>query len=430
MSIYDSLLEFASIRKYLKKAVGSKKTSIESSNIKHVDLPNYLRGIYIFFNEFSNEFNNPSDLIDFYMKNRTNQKELDKIEDEIANYMAWLSEKYAPTTAGKYYYTMCGFLTNNNAIFKFKKYKPKTIKSKNQNKLGINYEEKKRFAEKVKEFIKDQTLRFLVEFSHRTGLSWDTISSINFELLRIRNFDKSEYQEFQETREKTTEDFFNFFSPTLQEYIVAYLRANSDKKDEDLIFGNNKKYAYNALLKKYKRAYQKCVKAYFPKWNTIKTKKGYLKTLFGFHDFRSLFISASTKLRIPVYYINILTAHKQTEINAKNYNSISKELLTVYQEIESELFDKANKSEDAIKKELIDDLLNLINNSGKRKTLYRKSVENNTIDMDYEMQMAIFLETFKNQIIQDVKQEVSNNINEIIKEKLSNLSLKELLTSL
>ena len=51
-------------------------------------------------------------------------------------------------------------------------------------------------------------------------------------------------------------------------------------------------------------------------------------------------------------------------------------------------------------------------------------------DMEFEVQMAFFLESYKNDIIQEVKKEVSNNINEMIKEKFSNLSLKDLLTSL
>lgn len=433
MSKYEKLLEFHSIQKYLKKAIGSKKTDVASSKsldkkLEEVSLPNYLRGIYLFF-KFSEKFNNPSEIIDFFEKNRSNTKKLDEIEEEIYSFMSWLSEKYSSSTASKYYYNICGFLSNNNIIFKWKKYKPKTKKHKNQKKFGFQTEEKKKFASKVKEFIKDQELRTLIEFLHRTGLSWDTISSFTFGELRIRELNETKYIPIQKTRRKTSVDFYNFLSPKLQEYLNAHLRLNEDKKDSDKIFGNKKKYAYNRLLKKYRRAYKKCVKAYFPKLLEIKTNAGNLKTIFGFHDFRSLFISIATTLHIDNYYKDILTAHKQKSINGKHYDSISGELLEVYKAIEAELFGNQSKSEEGIKKELIGDLLDLIENSGKRKALFKKYNEDKSIDVDYQLQIALFLEKFKQQILTNVRKEVSNELNGMIKDKITNLRLRDVLTS-
>ncbi|HEC92906.1 MAG TPA: hypothetical protein ENI51_07960 [Candidatus Atribacteria bacterium] len=432
--IYQDLLEYRSIQKYLEKAIGKKKSKVGQNlsfqeKIESINLVAYLRGIKVFF-EYSKLFENPSDIIDFWKKNRDNENEIDKLEQEIENYPTWLMTKkgLSESTAITYQTHIRGFLTNNNIRLTFKNYEPKTIKRKLQNKLGITYDEMKSFAQKVKEFISDFDLKFLTEFMHRTGLAFREIADLTFGDLRSKNYDTDDYILLAGFREKTSVDYANFISPDFKPMVLAFLKKYSDKKDSDKLFGNDTKVAYNSLNRMFNTAYKKCAEAYFPRFLDVKTPKGNLKKLFSLHSFRAVFKSACDKVRVIPEYRDLFIAHKSDKMI--NYDLLPiDELIENYKSVENELFGTKKQDNDTIE-QVFEILKELVMNSGKRKALFRKYNENSEIDMDLELRGAIFLESFKQQIISDIKKEISKELDEIIKEKIANLSLKDLLSSL
>jgi len=433
----EQLLEFKSIQNYLNGAIGSKKSKISDSmtlkeKLKEVNTSQYLRGIALYF-EYSEMFNAPNEIIKFFEVNRANTEKMNELKREVQNFIPYLKTKdYGDSTIVAYQSHIRGFLKHNDIKFTFKNYKPKTQKKKKQRQIGFFYEEQLEFAKKVKEFITDMDLRLLLEFSHRTGLGFREIANINFGMLRSRINEERDYEKYEPLnmdREKTTIEFWNFISPSLKDYIKGYLKQNSDKKDSDLIFGNDIDKAYDLLEHKYRTAYRKCCEAYFPKLLEVKTKKGNLKRMFTIHSFRSLFISAGIKLRVPEFHINIMVAHEQKEINAESYASISDELLNDYKLIEAELFGIEKTSENATIDQVFEILKDLVQNNGKRKTLHRKYVEGNETDMDTEIKGAILLEQFKHQIKSEIKEELKNELFDELKEKFANLSLREFLKS-
>jgi len=429
---YMDLLEFRSIKKYLSKAIGKKKNSVSENlslqeKIESINLTAYMRGILVFF-EYSKLFEVPSDIIDFWKKNRDNDENLDKLESEIENYPTWLiKNKLSESTAITYQTHIRGFLTNNNIRLTFKNYTPKTLKKKQLNQLGITYETMKRFAEKVKDFIKDLDLQLLIEFLHRTGLAFREIADITFKDFKLKDYEQ-DYILFAEFREKSSVEFANYISNDLQELILAYLRQNQDKKDSDKIFGNNIAYAYHKLDLKFNTAYIKCCKAYFPRFLNIKTSKGNIKKLFSLHSFRSVFKTTCDNLRIIPEHRDLFIAHKSDKMT--NYDLVSDDLLNDYKLVENELFGLKNPNEQDAINQVFDILKSLVSNNGKRKALHRKFVENETIDMDIELKGAILLETYKNQIKTEIKNEMLNEVMKEVKERIAKIPLKELLTSL
>jgi len=430
-----ALLEFKSIQNYLNGSIGSKKSKISENltleqKLKEVNTSQYLRGIALFF-DYSKTFRAPNDIIAYFEKNRASTESMNLLKKEVQSFISWLkTQNYSDSTIVSYQAQVRGFLKHNDIRFTFKNYKPKTEKKSEQRKIGFFYEEQKSFAIRVKEFINDMDLRVLVEIAHSTGLGFKEIADLTFGTLRRIIDTENEYGILNADREKTSIEFMNYIRPDLKPTIKGYLVLNSDKNDNDKIFGETDK-AYSSLSRKFNTVYDKCIEAYFPKLLDIKTKKDNLKRLFTIHTYRSVFISAGTKLRIPEAHINIMVAHTQKEINAESYLSISEDLLNDYILIENELFgNKSNKSEDQLKKEFLEDLFNLMTNSGKRKALFRKYEEDKTIDVDYEIKMAMFLETFKNNIVKEVEEKVMSKVMENVKERISKIPLKELLSSL
>ena len=429
------LLEFKSIQNYLNGSIGSKKSKISENmtleqKIKEVNTSQYLRGIAIFF-DYSKMFDAPNDIIAFFEKFRSNTEKLNELKAEVQNFISYLkSKKYADSTIVSYQAQIRGFLKHNDIKFTFKNYKPKTQKKQKQRQIGFFYEEQLSFANKVKEFIKDMDLRLLVELAHRTGLGYREIANIDFGMLRNRVDSERDYEILNMDREKTTIEFWNYLSPSAKEYVKAYLRKNTDKKDSDLIFGDNTDKAYSSLSRKFNTAYEKCCESYFPKLLKVKTGKGNLKRMFTLHSFRHVFISAGTKLRVPDFHINIMVAHEQKEINADSYASISDELLSDYKLIENELFGIEQKGQNEVIEQVFEVLKDLVMNNGKRKALNRKYEENNSIDLDLELKGAILLESFKQEIITEVKNKVMEDVMSEVKERIASIPLKDLLTSL
>ena len=406
---YSILLEFDSIKTYLMGSIDSKKNKISSSGnlkekIKSVNLTNYLRGIKLFL-EFSEKFNYPSEILDFWKQNRDNNSEITKFKTEIENFLIWLrkEKKLSSATSLSYQAQIRGFLTHNDISLKFRNYDIPSDKSKERNKLGITYTEMKEFASLVKSYITDFRLKFLIEFMGN-GLGYREIATISFGTLRSKNYDE-EYIPISEQRVKTGVPYVNFISPRLKPFILNYLRMNEDKEDSDLLFGDTDK-AYQNLHRIYKRAYKKCVENHFPRW------KKATKQIFTLHNFRSLFISASRKLRIDRVHEDLLTAHKSASRIDRAYDLVD-DLLEDYKLIENELFSmNMDLTKQEIQKELMENLLDLINNKGKRTTIYRKYQENG-IKETLDCQIVLFLEQFKF----NIKKEIMDEIKLLLKNK-------------
>jgi len=429
----EELLEFAEIKKYLDLAIGKKKAKISDNmtledKIKSVNLSQYLRGISYFF-EFSEMFNNPSDIIDFWKKYRDNDDKINELQKEITDFPIWLKneQELADSTCVSYQAHIRGFLTNNNIKLTFKNYKPKTRKKNEQNRLGIFYEDMSEFAHKIKQYITDLDLKVLCEFLHRTGLAYKEIADITLGELRAKNYDTKDYILFAGNREKTSIDFVNFISPELQDLITDFLRVNEDKPDEDKIFGNDTNYAYHKLDMKFNTAYEKCCENHFPRFLKVKTKKGNLKKLFSLHSFRSVFKTTCDNLRILPEHRDLFIAHKSDKMT--NYDLISDELLNDYKLIEAEIFGKKT-NESATIDQVFEILKDLVQNNGKRKAIFRKYQEDQTIDMNTEIRGALFLEQFALNLEKRITDNVMENVMSEVKKNLSNLSLKDLLISL
>lgn len=428
----NDLLEYSSIQKYLDLAIGKKKAKIGKNltfndKIKSVSLSQYLRGVSLFF-EYSEMFDYPSEILDFWKKNRDNDNQIDKLFKEITNYPIWLKNvhKLSDTTCVSYQAHIRGFLTNNNIRLTFKNYKPKTKKKTQQNKLGITYEEMKEFAHKIKTYINDLDLKLLCEFAHSTGLAYREIADITFGDLRNKDFDQ-EYILIASDREKSSIDYANFINPNLKELILDYLRVNQNKKNSDKLFGNDLIKAYHNLDRRFNTAYVKCCENHFPRFLTIKTSKDNLKKLFSIHSFRSVFKTACDTLRIIPEHRDLFIAHKSEKMT--NYDLISKELLIDYELVEQELFGKKT-TESATIDQVFDILKALVQNNGKRKAIFRKYQENQEIDITTEIRGTLFLEQFALNLEKRIEKKIMENVMNEVKKNLKNLSLKDLLTSL
>lgn len=389
-------------------AIGKKKASLSAKKltleekIKNLTLGLYLRGIHIFLNEYSKLFKTPNDIIDYWKKHRGNDEKIEILHKEVSDFPIWLKNQgYEDASCVTYQTHVRGFLSNNNIRLTFQNPKVNTIKKKQLNKLGITFNELSNFAEKVKEFLHDLDIQFLCEALHRTGLSWNEFGSMTFEVLRAKDYDKEDYTLMGAERGKTSIDYMNFISPALKDYVFAWLRLNKDKKDTDLLFGNNQSTAYQNLGQKFTKAYKKCCEAYFPRFLELKTKKGHLKKVFTLHTFRAIFKTACDNVGVINWRRDLLIAHKNP--NMPNYDLFDdKDLLEDYKAVEKHLFGSKTSDQETIT-QVFDILKDLVANNGKRKALFRKYIEDESIDQSIELKGAIFIETLKEEILKSLQ---------------------------
>jgi len=410
------LLEFSSIKTYLDGSIGSKKQKIDGNltleqKIKTVNLSQVLRGVVVYF-EYSKLFGNPSEIIAYYKENRDNDDKIAIMVKEINDFPNWVvsERKLSEKTAIYYSSHIRGFLTHNNIRLKFKNFNAKTEKKKTQNRLGITYEELKRFAEKVKEYINDFDLRLLIEFEHRTGLAFREVADLTFGLLRAKDYENNEYVLISDDREKSTIEYTNFISPDLKPYVLDYLKKHSDQPDEARIFSHlhpDPKRAYHLLDQKFNTAYLKCIKNHFPRYLKVKTAKGNMKKVFSLHSFRAVFKTACDIVRIIPEHRDMFIAHKSDKMT--NYDLKSNALLEDYKIVEKELFGKKTQDNATID-QVFDILKELVSNKGKRMAIHKKYVEDQTRSLNTEIKAVLMLEQFKLQIKQDIKREIKTEL--------------------
>lgn len=435
---YQELLEFNSIRKLLEMSIGQKKANLDSNltfqeQIKGISLGGYLRGISIFF-EYSEQFNNPFDIMDFWKKNRDNEVKVEELRKEIGNYPKWLkaNKNLGDGTCVQYQAHVRSLLKYNNIALKFKNYQPKTMKKQIYRKQSITYEMLSKFAEKVKEYISDSDLRLLIEFQHRTGLGYREIADMTLGTLRAKDYnyfyEKGDYPIISDDREKSTVEYMNFISEALYNgWLKDYLKVHEDKKDSDKLFSHiseDVQRAYHLLDQRFNTAYIKCCENHFPKFLKIKTKKGNMKKVFSLHTFRHIFKTTCDNIRIPETHRDLFIAHKNP--NMDNYDLISDELLESYKLVEDKLFGSKDKNSlEEMRKVFIGEIYDMWTNKGKRKTLHRKYIEDNTIDLDSEIQIAIFLEEFAQNIESNIMEKLNCKIDDLIINRVKKISLAE-----
>lgn len=440
---YSELLEYNSIQKLLEMSIGQKKTKLDSNitfeqQIRGISLGGYLRGIKVFF-EYSKQFNNPFEIISFWKTNRDNDEVIEKFRKVIENFPKWIkaNKNLGDGTCVQYQAHIRSFLKYNGIMLKFKNYDPKTDKKKIYRKQSITYEILKRFAEKVKEYIQDSDLRLLVEFQHRTGLGYREIADMTLGTLRAKDYsyfyEKGAYPMISDDREKSSVEYMNFISESFYNgWLKDYLEVHKEKPDSDKIFSHiheNVQRAYHLLDQRFNTAYLKCCENHFPKFLDIKTKKGNMKKVFSLHTFRHLVKTTCDNLRIPEIHRDSFLAHKNP--NMDNYDLVSEELLEDFKLVEKKLFSvKGDASKEEIQKELMKNLLELINNNGKRNAIHRKYEEDTSVDLDSEITMVLFLENFKTKIIEEVEEKLMNSVMEKVKERIASIPLKDLLNGL
>jgi len=391
-------LSYLSINNYLKGSISSKSSKIGNNltleqKIADVNLTNYLRGVELFLTEFSEEFNDPSDIIDHWKKIRNNDEQIAKFKQNIEDYIIWLSKKYSNSTAQNYQAHLRGFLKWNNIQLRFRNYKERSEKSKETSRLGINLEEIKEFSNKVIGFLNNRDIKLFCRILQSSGLGSNEVLSWKFKDLRLQDFSK-EAVKITSERKKTGAIYTTFLLGIIKTEMQEHLKINSDKNDEDYIFGNTPDVVYSNFKRQFSRAYHNCVDQYYLKWNEAK------KALFTFHTYRSIFITICRAIRVPKYIEDRFVAH-QSSIMDLAYPLTGKNLLENFKLVQNELFGiKTSDSEAKITEKIFDSLKELVLNNGKRESQFRKfnSVKEANTEPNNQMRIAYFLKIYETQI--------------------------------
>jgi len=326
---WGELLNYESIRVYLNNCIKSKTSNINDGmtlheKIESVNLSNYLKGVEHFFNEYSEKFKCPNEIVEFYKEKNFNSKDLKELTSEIENFLIWLEiEKgLSPNTAKSYYAMLRGFLKWNGIILKFKKYSDSPGDTKN---LKIPFEKLKRLSFRIITYVRDIDLKLLLKFCQISGLSSNKVFNLRYADLRYKDYNKDFIM-------INGENDTTFLYGETKELIQKYLELNQNKSDTAYLFGDPKN-SYQNFQRRFKRAYNCCIKNEFPEFLESK------KTVATIHTYKVIIDIICDMLRISR---NIKT-------------------LEDFKVIQCELFNiKENNIPNTIKKETIQELISTI----------------------------------------------------------------------
>ena len=393
-------LSYLSINNYLKGSISSKSSKIGNNltleqKIKDVNLTNYLRGVELFLSEFSEEFTDPSDIIDHWKKIRNNDEQIAKFKQNIEDYIIWLSKKYSCSTAQNYQAHLRGFLKWNNIQLRFRNYKERSEKSKETSRLGISLEEIKEFGNRIIGFLNNRDIKLFVRILQSSGLGSNEVLSWKFSDIRLMDFSK-EAVKITSERKKTGAIYTTYLLDVIKTEMECHLKINSDKNDDDYIFGDAPEVAYSNFKRQFSRAYKSCVNQYYPKWSESK------KALFTFHTYRTVFITICRALRVPKHIEDRFVAHQSSQMDLA-YTLTGKDLLTNFKLVQNEIFGYETygiDSEKKITEKIFDSLKELVLNNGKRESQFRKfnSVKEANSEPNNQMRIAYFLKIYETQI--------------------------------
>lgn len=421
-----SWTEFECIKNYLINSIGSKSSQIDSNRsyeeiIKTVNLSNSLLGIEVFFKEFLKDsdvqkrfglsFDYPHEILDYYNEIRSDLKKVNNLKQCIEYFIMWLKTKkvkkngvvgLGKTTATAYQAQLRGFLSWNHVNLKFKNYNEETAISEEYDKFSIGYEELMQFAKTMIEYAPDFELTTICKWLYDSGLGIREILEIRMLDLRHKDFSK-EYVRIDHKRVKTGVKFTTFLYGKTKEDVITLMNLpeNKEKAEEDYLFGDKGakiSQTYNNLERKFKRAYMKMISEKFPQYMDAD------KTLFTFHKFRKLFISACKALRIPQYIEDRFVAHKVKGLD-RNY-TVENELLDYFKKIQEELHGvRESSTREEIKKEIIANLTDALLNRGRRIAEHKKHSNMNEEERE-KLSSKIQFDVLTQELINVAKQEI------------------------
>lgn len=418
---WSELLEFSSVKTYLMGAIDSKSAQIGSNvsfeeKLQNCNLTNYLKGVEIFFeyslysvqkdengkSVYDVVFKSPSDIIDHWKEIRDNTEKVAKFKQLIETYIVWLKNHaregkgYSGNTAMNYQAHLRGLLRWNDIIIKFRNYKERSEKKKKQSKFGVKSEDLKDMSNKVIGYIKDFETKGVCKILLTTGLGSREVRELTFGDIRYLNWDE-EYVYFEGIRVKTGQPYGNCFYEDTKEFLMKWIEQNTDKKDEDNLFGNNLSNVYQKHQRIFRTAFNNMIHAEYPR---IKDT-----SFFTMHSFRGIFITACQDLRVPQYIEDFLVAHASDNLKSA-YNNIGEKAIENFKLVQNEIFGiKQNSTMEEAKKQIITDLLNVVNNDGKRTMKYREHKDTPITELTTDIRTNVLIESIINKAIMVAKAE-------------------------
>jgi len=403
-------LNFLSIKNYLNGSIQSKSSKIGSNatleeKCDSVNLTNYLKGVEVFLKEYTNEFNEPSEIIDHYKEIRDNDEALARFKQLVENYIVWLKETkgLSANTSQNYQAHLRGFLKWNNIIFKFRNYNETSERAKERRKLGIDFKALKEMSFKVIGYVNDFDLKLLLRWLQISGLGSREIFKQTFGDLRYKDLDQ-QFVRIDGDREKTGIDFTTFVYGYVKDDIQKHLKLNKDRADDEFIFGDPKS-SYQNFQRRYKRAYKTMIDEEYPQFKES-------KPVFTMHGYRGIFETICRMLRVPKHIEEVFVAHLSDNITRAYV--LESELLENFKLVQEELFGvRESDTREQIEREIIQNLTNALMDKGKRKTIFNKckdatADEIEAISLEYKMNYLI------ESIIDEAKKEIIENPDKLI----------------
>lgn len=454
-SKWSGLLEFNSIKTYLKGSINSKSAQIGKSitlkdKIESIKLSNYLSGVENFFayslymkskeEEKEGEgypilFKSPSDIITHWKEIRDDDELIEKFKQMIEDYIVWLNSEcinqrnktkgLSGLTSEAYQAQFRGFLKRNNIKLNFRNYKSRSVKVKTQKKYGLKYEDLLEMGIKVIGYIKEPETKGLCKILLMTGLGGREIREITFGDIRYLNWEDEEVF-IEGERIKTGVLFGNFFSGESKEFLQKWITKNEGKVDEDYIFGNQLISVYQKHQRIFRTAFNNMIRAEYPKLaeklKVMKTKKD-KKTkevieyedidtsFFTLHTLRGIFSTTCENKRVPKSVENYLIAHTNQNKLDDSYKFPSREvLLENYLVVINTIFGRKESGTIVqAKRQIISALIDAVSNDGKRKVQFmeyrNKDIHSLTTDIQTNILIQSIIEKTKTEVIEFI----SNN---------------------
>lgn len=446
---YAKFMKYSSVRAYLEQSINSKSSQIGSSStledkIEDVELTKYLRGLDLFLGSYMSfveenkkyptVFETPNHIVDHYYKIRDNPEKVNRFKQLVEDFIIWLRNEarggkgYASSSAETYQAQFRGFLRHNNFSLNFRNYDSKSKKDQNRSELGIEQKELLDMSERVFDFIskaKNFDLYVFVKWLKTSGLGNLEVRKMKFGLLRTKFQNKGDkkYIRIDGIRKKTGVEYSTFLYGDLKEDLEAYLRENQEKKDDDLLFGNNLTNVYANLRRQFNYAVDQMIEKYYPQYLEHHQED----RIFTFHTFRDIFITESRNKRIPIHIENLFTAHSNSG-NDKSYPQKDK-LWEYFSEIQQGIYRKQKTStEQEIEQRIISRLTKVLRSDSfdTKYQQFKYSTQEEQENLNTDMQINLFLhelmEVAMEKILSDPfflkKIAESNTFMYILKEKL------------
>lgn len=423
---YLNYLEYDSIKIYLNGSIGAKSKAVKNQSslidkINSVSLSKYLLGVKYFLEEYSDKFNYPFEIVEYYDKIRSNSKEIMEFRQLIEDYTSWLLnvKGFSEGSAINYQSQLRGFLTWNNINLKFQNMDATSEKKKIQEKYGISFDILKEMSNRIIEYSTDKELKVFLKWLKVSGLGSKEIIKFTIGDLKHKNFD-NEFIVLSKRRQKSNVKFKSFLYGDLKRDIKDFIDEQKElgKNDESFLFGEkifDTNQIYNTLEHRFTSAYNRMIKEEYPQYKDVKKK------VFTLHSFRHIFKTICRNLRIPLTYEKLFLAQKQDNLDESYILDVDlwKDFKLIQEEIHGI---KQSTNEEEIMKRITENLLNVLSNGGKRKTIFNQ-YENALDDRDQDLSIDIYSNVLIEKIINVAIKEILNNPNHLMElaQKLNSL---------